>query len=669
MTPRAWVQGLAVLASSWAGPCLAQDMSASPLDPAASAVPVGGQAPYQDKLIDPARLPALPPEEDEVDNPNGLPREVRVDASWGRSERGDRRFDERGVAVSGQWDTAQWGSFSLDASVARNRGDDLGRDGQGWRGLGTVWQRNLHLNAGWKLDNGLGVLNTPSLPLLRNQYRFFLPSVPFAGASVDALNDERKLQIQGAHGRAGVYNGTRLVGFDLAPGNVSALGAQWSWSPAWTGAAAFLATQGRIAPDEDGLAVLERGNTRALHVATAWQGHRDRFQINALGSDGDRERAQGLWLDGASRRGRYQHSYGVFRLDPGLSWGALPINNDAQGAYYRLAYQHARWAWSGGLDRIASLSGRGFDGTYATGFARYQASTSWGYGGSVSARRAPDLAYALQLFADRRSRWGQTRVQWDQADGQAVGSARSWQVSLDQAWPMKTGTLLSTSLGYGQVAYDGETPTATWTAALTGSRSLTNRLSLDGNARWTRGAGPYALRGTDLNVGLGWRLSSRWNLAATVFQTQSSQRSPFVLDPLAPDNAFIAYPKDRSVFLTVRYQHSAGRPQGVIGGAPSAPSGGVRGSVFLDDNADGVRAASETGVPNLTVVLDGRYAVRADAQGNFEFPRVAVGEHTVEVQPDNLPLPWTLAAGNGRRSITVTVREDARVDVGAIRPR
>src|SRR3546814_1841947 len=95
-------------------------------------------------------------------------------------------------------------------------------------------------------------LNTPAPPLQRNQYRFFLPTVAFAGTSSEWINDDRKLLLQGAFGRAGIYTGTRVVGFDVADGDVGSLGAQLRWAPQWAGAASFLGTHGRILPDDFG---------------------------------------------------------------------------------------------------------------------------------------------------------------------------------------------------------------------------------------------------------------------------------------------------------------------------------------------------------------------------------------------------------------------------------
>ncbi|MGH8076060.1 MAG: carboxypeptidase-like regulatory domain-containing protein, partial [Lysobacter sp.] len=421
-----------------------------------------------------------------------------------------------------------------------------------------------------------------------------------------------------------------------------------------------------IVPDDFGEAVLENGDTRALHTAVDWQGGRDNVQLNLLTSDGDIGPATGAWVDASARRGRYTHNYGVFRLEPGLAWGALPINNDVEGGYYRLGYQYGRWLWNAGIDSLQSISGNGFDGQYANGFARYQASSTLGYGGSLSVRHATEVSHAAQLFADKRTRWGQTRVQLDEARG---GGSDSWQLSFDQAFDLKQGSRLSASVAYGALAYGGAASTNTTTLAFNGGRDLTDRLSLDGTARWTHASGPSAQRGLDLNLALNWRISSYWWLSTTLYQSEGSRRSPFILDPLVTETPFISTPRERSLFFTLRYERQSGRPLAIIGGAPGAAVGSVAGSLYLDDNGDGVRAASEQPAINVTVILDGRYSVRTDNAGNFEFPRVATGVHTLSVVSDNLPLPWSFDEATAQRSIQVTVRQAARVEIGARRPR
>lgn len=625
------------------------------------------QTPYRDRIIAPQALAGLPPDEEDLADTEGLPRAIRFEVNVARTERGGDTFSEQGLSAGGFWETPAWGSFSLDATVFHNNRDRPERD-SGRGGAATLWQRNLFVDGGWRVDNGLGVLNTPAPGLQREQYRFFLPTVSFAGISTQWTQDARGLTVHGAFGRAGLYNGTRVVGFDLADGHVAAVGAQWRWAPGWTGAASYLGTQGRIVPDRQGEATLIDGSTRAVHLATAWQDVRNTVQLNLLGSDTERGSAQGVWVDAGARRGRYRHNYGVFSLDPEIAWGALPINNDVRGGYYRVAYQFARWTWNVGLDDIRSISGNGFDGQYATGFLRYQASSSFGYGGSLNVRRTPEITYAAQAFADKRTQWGQTRVQFDHADG-GDGSGRSWLASVDQSFPLAQGARLSTSLAYGELSRDGEPPTATTTVAVYGGRDLTDTVSIDGTARWTQGDGPNALRGLDLNLGVNWRVNPRWSLAAAFYQNRGSQRSPFVLDPLVTETPFISLPRDRSVFLTLRYDRQAGRPLAVLGGVAGAAVGGIVGSLFLDENNDGVRAASELPAANVTLVLDGRYSVRTDSNGQFEFPRVAVGTHRVTVVPDNVPLPWFVDDAAAQQTVLVRVRQTTQIDIPAGRQR
>ena len=363
-------------------------------------------APYRDRVIDAASLPPLPELEDEdsLDTSQGLPRSLRVEGVLSVSERGDdESLRENGVIVGGFWRTADWGDFSLDATLFRRSGQT--RDAEGWGGASTLWQRGMFLPGQGRLDTGLGVQNSPLLPLQRNQFRFDLPRAPLAGGSTqwtDATGDRMAFV---AAGRAGSYTGTRLLGFDLADGAVTSVGTQWRTSPAWTTAASFLGTQGRIVPDDEGQATFLPDQTRAVHVATQWEGHRASVQGNVLLSDADAGRASGVWVDGQIRRGRLEHQAGLFSLEPGLAWGALPINQDLRGGYYRLAYQFARWQWSAGVDDVDSISGNGFDGQYVTGFARYQVNTRLGIGGSLNARLGEENATGVQLFADHATDW------------------------------------------------------------------------------------------------------------------------------------------------------------------------------------------------------------------------------------------------------------------------
>lgn len=622
--------------------------------------------PWQDNVIAEEDLVPLPADPEIDFDPSGLPRSYRAEFTASHTQRGGEDFSEFGLSFGGFRETQSYGTFSLDATVLQSNIGLRGESEVG--GTATLWQRGLYLSGGWRGNNGLGVVNTPTSQVLQDQFRVFLPSVAMAGLSTQWTRADDGLQWFGGLGRSGLFSGARVVGFDLGDGNVGTMGGQWRLGENLTTAVAALSTDGQIVQTPDGVPQLLPESTDAVHWATRWQQEDHRINLNLLSSRKDGIDAWGLWLDGSLRSGRYSHRYGVFNLEPDMAWGAQPVINDSRGAYYRLAYQHARWSWSGGLDRIESVSGRSFEGWYGTGYARYQSSPSLAYGGSLALRSSPGAdSTSTQLFLDKTLRWGQTRLQLEHAASTSGGGDDdSWQVSIDHALPLRKGRRLSFSTAYGELSYDGRPAESVATVSAFGGLDLGERVTLDGSARWTDGD---QFRGADLNINLAWRVSSHWWLVGSLYENQGSRRSPFIIDPLATEQPFVSLPRDRSVFVSLRYERQAGTSAGVLGGQPGAAAGSVSGSVFLDENGDGERSASELPAANVTVLLDGRYAVRTDSQGEFEFPRVATGAHTIEVVPDNLPLPWFLAEDGESRAIDVRVRDTTRVDIGARRQR
>lgn len=625
---------------------------------------------YRDRIIAPDKLAALPPDEDDEDALAGPPRAFHLEAIAHSTRFGGERSVELGAAFGGYWDTADWGAISADALMFHSDRDR--NDGQRLRGTATLWQRGLQMPGNWSLDNGLGVLNTPMPDLLRDQYRFILPSVPMVGASTDWRQRERGLRVQAGIGRGGSYNGARLNGFEIGDGSVFTAAAQWRWSPRIDGAVDVLLTDGRIVPDDQGLPDFQNGRTRALFTAHRWNGTRDSVQLNMLASNGNGNSAAGVWLDARSDRGSLVHRYGLFRLEPDLAWGAWPINNDVQGGYYRIDFNRARWSVNATLDRIDSVSGEGFDGWYGNGYLRYQASPRMGYGGGLTARQSgrdgsDDRAQSLQLFVDRLSDWGQTRLQYDRAHDS--GGADSWQILVDHALRMREDSRLSLSAGFGELARDRDAANRTVTLAAYGGVDLTDTFSVDGSVRWGRSSGTDDSRGTDLNLGWRWRIGSRWSLLGNMIESRGSRRSPFALDPITNQPVFETLPHDRSVFLSLRYDYRAGQPRGVLGGPPNAATGDIVGTIFLDENNDRVRGASERPAANITVLLDGRFSATTDEQGRFRFERVAVGTHDLLVMPDNLPLPWVIEDERGNPRVQVEVRKAATVEIGAVRQR
>ena len=157
-------------------------------------------------------------------------------------------------------------------------------------------------------------------------------------------------------------------------------------------------------------------------------------------------------------------------------------------------------------------------------------------------------------------------------------------------------------------------------------------------------------------------------MLADYYESRVGSWTPLqVTSPLNPPQpTVIPTMGTRGVFLTVRYQAARGLHFAPLGGAPGSGSGRLTGVVYLDANENGRYDAGEAGAPNVTVILDGRFSVRTDASGRFDFPAVAAGHHILTVQSDNLPLPWALV-NQGRTEVDVITRDRVDVNIAAVR--
>ena len=606
--------------------------------------------PFEDRLIDGGNLPALA--DDAADfsfNAAGQPRSWRIEAFGSNIDTGGVSRRENGLNFSGRYDTVDYGALSLDGTIRGGLNS----------GVFTLWQRGLAFDNDWRANNGAGMLNTPAIELMRSQYRFYLPTFPIAGVQTEWLH-AGDLQLQASIGEPGSFNGLRLAGFSGLGGSVLTSGAQWLVAPQWLAGIQFADVQS-IGGSFDASAPDAKTSARSWYASTAWVGAHSRLQFNIVDSEIRHDaHKRGLWLDGETRDGRYRHNYGLFRLEPRLTWGYLPFVEDSVGGYYRVNYQSQQWLWTAGVDSVSSVSGNGVEGTYATGSIRYQVNRSLGIGGGATVRHARDSAEAGYVFADKQSSVGTTRVQLDVAA--ADGAQRSQQIVLDHAWPVEAGLRLSTSLSLARETTP-ERRVRRANFGINGGIDLANNLTLEGNAHWLASRDTASTRGTYANVSLNWRISSRWSLSMTYFDNRREDTPVLSVATLIPTPLFTPVVKDRALFLVLRYEDHAGTPSAPLGGSAGSGAGNIVGTLFFDANDNDRRDANETGAANVTILLDGRFSTRTDSQGRFEFPFVASGAHAISVMPDNLPLPYSVA--EDKRQVVVRTREITVVDIAA----
>lgn len=609
------------------------------------------------------------------DDTQGLARSIQLDAVASvlsaRGAGADSDAVEDGLVAKAQWETAQYGAWSLDAS-ARTQSSDAGPSEQGQGGVLTLRQRDMPFDGGWQADNALGDLNAPDVSLARLQARFYLPTGPMQGATTE-WRGPQGLQIVAGGGVPGLYDGIEVPNFRTLDGTTATAGAQWSPSPHWTVGGQLIEAHDvnlAVGPIVEGGSLLS--SSTGL-MSALWQDRGERVQFNVLdGEVSGKSNSLGSWVDASIVEGHIQQSAGLFRIDPDVTWGNQLISNDAQGGYYRFDYQSRQWITDLGIDEVRSVDNLGNNTTFLTGDARYQILRDWGVGGVANVSRADGgSSWSVEGYLDHLNELGTGR---EQADYASTPTGRDLALSLQQTWKMPAGTRLSTGASVERI--DGaqvndyvQDSTMLALSAYGGGR-FTARLGAEGNVRWATTVQGRAAPGVSANVSLTYQLTPHWQVLATYYDSRTGSWTPLVVEsPLTPPVAAPAPAlSERGAFLTIRYQRSSGAHFAPLGGPPGGASGEIAGIVYLDANNNGHIDAGESGVANLTVVLDGRFSVQTDAGGRFDFPVVASGHHVITVIADNLPLPWSLL-NDGRVEIDVATRGRCDVELGAQRPR
>ena len=612
-------------------------------------------AEYEDRLIDSGNLKPLASEMGDAQyNASGAPREWRFEGFASHIDQGGIIRRENGLVMSARLETLEYGAYSLDATLRNGSNSSVF----------TLWQRALAFDNGWRANNGAGMLNTPSIDLARQQYRFFVPTFPIVGVDSEWIRSGN-VQLQASFGAPGIYNGLRIAGFSRLGGEILTAGAQWSPEPHML--AGFQMADARsVETGVDNTGAPSNTSARSVYGALAYSAGDDRLQFNMIDSQSNEGRHNlAAWFDGEMRTGRYRHNFGVFRFEPDMSWGYIPINRDLLGGYYRVNYSSQQWIWAVGLDSVSTVTGRGLDASFLTGNVRYQVDRSLGVGGGGTLRHATTDSGTVYGFVDRQSALGTTRMQVDLVA--AEGAQRGEQVTVDHAWPTKVGLRLSTSLAFARETDAGVRTTRASVAAF-GGIDITNNLTLEGNVRWSFERDGSRSQGKFANLGLVWRITPRWSLSATYYDNRSDTQPFATIAPVVPVDTVIPVPRDRAIFVTVRYEDHAGTPVAPLGGAPGSGAGSIVGYIYYDANDDGRRSASESGASNVTVLLDGRFATRTNNDGRFEFAFVASGPHSIAVVPDNLALPYSIA-NDGRREVAVRTRETTTIEIAAVKLR
>lgn len=633
-------------------------------------------AAYVDKVLEEGPQPSLKLEP-ELGAASGWGRSIRVDYTLAR-DTGSRDATTHGLSLNGHLETPNHGVLSASAAVnqarqARLTGSSLSQRATLWR----LDQLALPLDGGWLGRHSAGHVATPQVALARGFGRLGLPSAQIEGLAAQ-YNHPDGSALNVSAGRPGVYTGLGgISGFEAGAGRLLHAGAQTRSGFGLPGST--LAVQLASAQDVQSRV----GSTSALSSDAAWaawhwQGRAPwadtlaagslpthlrtgglELQWNALAS---RTRdslaagthAWGTWLDARWRSELLEQSAGAFHLEPGLRWGTFETVSDLRGAYWRGDYSSRQWFLGGHLEWADTPSDRQSSSTFGSLAARYRIDTRNTALSTVSVRRGLSPGESVQLGWMRTGEWGQSQLQIELLRSQLRKAAR---IALDHSFPLDQDTTLAVYLGLERGDEGGlRRNTQAW--GLLGSLKPWSGVTLDANLRGDHGDGRHALFGS---LGLGWSISSQWQLLAQWNRTIGRELRPnTVLSPIgdAIEQLTPVTEAASRVQVTLRYVHSAGRSLAPIGGKPGTGSGQLTGHVFFDTNANDVRDAAETGAPEVTVILNGRYIARTDREGRYQFPAVAPGTYRLQVVTDNIPLPWNLApSAAGSQTLVVRLRD------------
>lgn len=630
--------------------------------------------PYVDRVLETGPQPDTSPGDDDGYDSKGWARSLRFETSLGAS-RGPTASVSRGIAFGGYLETPDYGTLSIQGNAVDTAGESspLGLAPRTTTNTWRLDQRGLPLPGGWLANHSAGDINTLVPGLGRGVSRVFLPSTPIAGVGGEWLLDDQAA-VNASAGQPGLFSGFDISGFQPSRGQLVTAGAQLRLRGDRNSLSRVdAAVQAIEASDAEQMGVPRGTQSNGTWAALAWQGEAPwgdgisggnrsdpvaqrpggaRAQLSLLQSGGSATRSgTGLWLDSAWRTEYVQNTAGVFRFDPELRWGVTSMPGDLQGGYWRGDIATRRWQLGWNAESSSSLTNQYGSSLFASLYARYVLTLRNAVDATLSMRQGSGAADSLQVNWDHTTQWGQTR--W-RASYLRSDVGHTLFFGADQTWAMSAPTVFGTSVGWQGSDMPGSA-SPIWTWAVLASASPMSRVTLDAGLHGARGGQTSSLFA---NVGVNWQFARDWALGLRYTESRGQDpQSAQVISALtaATQVAQPPVPSSRSLQATLRYETHAGTLPVPLGGSRTSGAGAISGTVFYDADHNGHREPSEGGVPNVTVVLDGRYVARTDSAGHYEFPAVVSGEHVLQVQPDNVPLPWSPADGNPVK-ITVIVR-------------
>ena len=644
---------LLVLFPGWlqAGEATSPDPLATVADPVPGIL-------YQDRLIEPGLDEQLLDEEflEQEAEPEGR-RFFSLEYQHYREDQALDDLTENGLVLNWRRETRDYGEFDLQAAL--RKGDHQPFSDSSGSGRFILNQYGFALDEKRIMDNTLGVLRSSADPMLTSSFRLNLSSTLLAGGQTRVTQDDDSVLYASA-GRIGQLDTGQIQGFDFQDGEQYALGYSRRLADKWRAGAHLVSVNGseNTSDHQSMVTAVQYDDTET----------RDRYIAHALV---DSNGQYGVWLDGDNRVNDWRHRYGIFRLDPELLWSDSTPANDQQGAYVRSEMQRLRYDVTIGLDLLQTdidqrpdIAGNNLFNGFVNSTWRLTRKTNVGSTLTLRGNSPRDgleddsHAYTLSGFVSHGFPVGTSRLQVKAADLEESGkSGNAWEVIWDQDWNLTRDLSLSTSLSHETESGLDESEDRS-EASLLVRHDVSADLSWNGDISYVHLDRDSGSNQDTFNasLALAWNFLPHWD--ASVRATYNKVDDDIVLVGSTDIE------DEKTLLLNIRYSKRSGRPFTRAGhDTDNKGFGRVVGTIFFDDNGDGIRQAGERAAAGVFVYLDRRYQAVTDRDGRYEFESVPSGNHDVTLAQEDLPLPWGLL-DDAPLKVQVKVRQSSTVDFG-----
>ncbi len=681
---------------------------------------------YEDKVMDPATLPALSAAEDAPPSESQMGyRSYLLESRFGVNQVSTtgvnaQSSSEFGLRAQYSLETLNHGNFVVEAD-ARHRSDDLGTEfglasfaNQPTSGRLTLRSLSLPITPRIFANSAAGDITSELSDAFSRNFRQSLGSSTVRGISTQVYGSTaagRGFDLRAGTGARGSLVGGPYAGFEPSVGTLSWLGysqnlggnfyagVQLNRASGVAGVnASLLATPSAVALEDInsvaatlgyGRQIISSGDKRARLMLVQSD------TSNSSASGAQTGRAQGIFVEGGFKLGRFHHELGAYSAEPNLRFGDISLAADTRGSYWRVDHADTRFNWGAAVDYVQQNPANdparvSIDRKSITVNASYRfgRDTSLGATATTSDTRYGDVAalnlqtysvrssnasaYLQTNFADwGRSNFNVTVYQNDTlvANGiAATGDQFQWEHDWVTGKYENMRPEFTTSLGVANDRSAGQTQTYP-TAGVRFRYWIDAGWSLGGNLNYSSFSGNLStsqgLAGTlnmDRRLGQGWS----WGATASLNQAVTSTTLGSAIDPF--QGSIVSRSDAKSLYAYLRFEGNSGAPFQSAGlrYVDSAGHGRIQGSVYFDANRNGEQDVGENGVANVEVFLDGGYRAVTNSNGQFEFPVVATGRHQLTLRLESVPLPWGLASDKGL-SIDVPLRGSAPARIPVVR--